>query len=178
MPPTLTGGLCPHGDICLPYLASSLFVLPGGACLCLQGVRTGRSVLHHSVSAADGTRKFLLQLADGLVVETVRGRVGAPGCGPGCGRAGLQACGRAGVRALVGDAPLSIPLPAPLPDTSVHSSFLCLLQVGIPADGTDRKRLTVCVSSQVTPHLPADGWLVVFWLSSPLPAVLLAVCAD
>lgn len=37
----------------------------------LQGVRTGRSVLHHSVSAADGTRKFLLQLVDGRVVETV-----------------------------------------------------------------------------------------------------------
>ncbi|KAL4440001.1 hypothetical protein ABPG75_003002 [Micractinium tetrahymenae] len=56
-----------------------------------QGVRTGRSVLHHSVSSPDGTRKFLLQLADGRVVETV----------------------------------------------------------GIPADGADRKRLTVCVSSQV-----------------------------
>lgn len=56
-----------------------------------KGVRTGRSVLHHSVSAADGTRKFLLQLADGRVVETV----------------------------------------------------------GIPADDADRKRLTVCVSSQV-----------------------------
>ncbi|PRW33242.1 ribosomal RNA large subunit methyltransferase N isoform A [Chlorella sorokiniana] len=36
-----------------------------------RGVRTGRSVLHHSVSAADGTRKFLLQLVDGRVVETV-----------------------------------------------------------------------------------------------------------
>lgn len=36
-----------------------------------DGVRTGRSVMHHSVAAADGTRKFLLQLADGRVVETV-----------------------------------------------------------------------------------------------------------
>ncbi|KAI3431690.1 hypothetical protein D9Q98_004736 [Chlorella vulgaris] len=56
-----------------------------------RGVRTGRSVVHHSVTASDGTRKFLLQLSDGLVVETV----------------------------------------------------------GIPADDADRKRLTVCVSSQV-----------------------------
>ncbi|PSC68805.1 ribosomal RNA large subunit methyltransferase N [Micractinium conductrix] len=56
-----------------------------------RGVRTGRSVLHHEVSAACGTRKFLLQLSDGRVVETV----------------------------------------------------------GIPADDADRKRLTVCVSSQV-----------------------------
>jgi len=45
----------------------------------LQGVRTGRSVLHHSVSAADGTRKFLLQLSDGRVVETVS-RGGGWGC--------------------------------------------------------------------------------------------------
>ena len=43
-----------------------------------QGVRTGRSVLHHEVAAADGTRKFLLQLADGRVVETVR----PAACGP------------------------------------------------------------------------------------------------
>ncbi|EFN52752.1 hypothetical protein CHLNCDRAFT_36696 [Chlorella variabilis] len=56
-----------------------------------RGVRTGRSVLHHSVASPDGTRKFLLQLADGRVVEAV----------------------------------------------------------GIPADGGDRRRLTVCVSSQV-----------------------------
>ena len=45
----------------------------------MQGVRTGRSVLHHSVSAADGTRKFLLQLSDGRVVETVS-RGGGWGC--------------------------------------------------------------------------------------------------
>ena len=32
---------------------------------------TGRSKLHHSVTAADGTRKFLLQLHDGLIVEAV-----------------------------------------------------------------------------------------------------------
>ncbi|KAJ9518797.1 hypothetical protein QJQ45_026088, partial [Haematococcus lacustris] len=36
-----------------------------------DGVRTGRSNLHHSVVAADGTRKFLLQLADGRLVEAV-----------------------------------------------------------------------------------------------------------
>ncbi|KAL6745537.1 hypothetical protein V8C86DRAFT_1722719 [Haematococcus lacustris] len=36
-----------------------------------DGVRTGRSILHHSVVAADGTRKFLLQLADGRLVEAV-----------------------------------------------------------------------------------------------------------
>lgn len=30
-----------------------------------------RSITHHTVAAADGTRKFLLQLADGRVVETV-----------------------------------------------------------------------------------------------------------
>jgi 23S rRNA (adenine2503-C2)-methyltransferase len=35
------------------------------------GVRTGRSILHKSVSAPDGTQKFLLQLQDGRVVETV-----------------------------------------------------------------------------------------------------------
>jgi len=34
-------------------------------------VRTGRSIVHHSVAAPDGTRKFLLQLHDGRVVETV-----------------------------------------------------------------------------------------------------------
>lgn len=36
-----------------------------------RGVSTGRSALHHEVSAADGTRKFLLRLHDGYVVETV-----------------------------------------------------------------------------------------------------------
>ncbi len=35
------------------------------------GVRTGRSIIHHSVSAPDGTRKFLLQLSDGRIVECV-----------------------------------------------------------------------------------------------------------
>ncbi|KAG2448464.1 hypothetical protein HYH02_006356 [Chlamydomonas schloesseri] len=39
--------------------------------LLADGVRTGRSLLHHSVGDADGTRKFLLQLADGRIVETV-----------------------------------------------------------------------------------------------------------
>ena len=29
--------------------------------LAARGVRTGRSLLHHEVAAADGTRKFLLQ---------------------------------------------------------------------------------------------------------------------
>lgn len=33
--------------------------------------RSGRSILHHSVGAADGTRKFLLQLYDGRIVEAV-----------------------------------------------------------------------------------------------------------
>jgi len=36
-----------------------------------RGVRTGRSLLHHEVRSSDGTRKFLLQLHDGLVVESV-----------------------------------------------------------------------------------------------------------
>ena len=36
-----------------------------------KGVSVGRSVLHHQVAAADGTRKFLLQLHDGYIVETV-----------------------------------------------------------------------------------------------------------
>ncbi|GAX81702.1 hypothetical protein CEUSTIGMA_g9130.t1 [Chlamydomonas eustigma] len=35
------------------------------------GVRTGRSIIHHSVEAPDGTRKFLLQQKDGRVVECV-----------------------------------------------------------------------------------------------------------
>ncbi|KAG1656687.1 hypothetical protein FOA52_007257 [Chlamydomonas sp. UWO 241] len=39
--------------------------------LTAAGVRTGRSIVHHSVAAPDGTRKFLLQLHDGRVVETV-----------------------------------------------------------------------------------------------------------
>ena len=30
--------------------------------LAARGVRTGRSLLHHEVAAADGTRKFLLQV--------------------------------------------------------------------------------------------------------------------
>ena len=34
-------------------------------------ISTGRSKLHHSVTAADDTRKFLLQLHDGLIVEAV-----------------------------------------------------------------------------------------------------------
>ena len=34
-------------------------------------ISTGRSKLHHSVTAEDGTRKFLLQLHDGLIVEAV-----------------------------------------------------------------------------------------------------------
>ncbi len=36
-----------------------------------MGVRTGRSTLHHAVVAKDGTRKFLMQLFDGYIVETV-----------------------------------------------------------------------------------------------------------
>ena len=36
-----------------------------------RGVRTGRSEIHHEVSAADGTRKFLLRLHDGFIIETV-----------------------------------------------------------------------------------------------------------
>lgn len=36
-----------------------------------DGVATGRSILHHEVVASCGTRKFLLKLHDGLVVETV-----------------------------------------------------------------------------------------------------------
>ena len=34
-------------------------------------MRTGRSILQHTVAAPDGTRKMLLQLSDGRVVETV-----------------------------------------------------------------------------------------------------------
>ena len=41
------------------------------AALKAAGVRTGRSKVHHTVQAADGTRKYLLQLHDGFVVETV-----------------------------------------------------------------------------------------------------------
>lgn len=41
------------------------------AALTARGVATGRSVLHHAVTAPDGTKKFLLQLFDGRVVETV-----------------------------------------------------------------------------------------------------------
>jgi len=36
-----------------------------------KGVKIGRSEIYHRVVARDGTRKFLLQLHDGLVVETV-----------------------------------------------------------------------------------------------------------
>ncbi len=39
--------------------------------LAAEGTRSGRSRVHREVRAADGTRKFLLQLADGHVVETV-----------------------------------------------------------------------------------------------------------
>jgi 23S rRNA (adenine2503-C2)-methyltransferase len=59
------------------------------ATLTERGLRTGRSVLHHEVRAADGTRKFLLQLHDGLVVETV----GIPsGGGAGGAKARLTVC--------------------------------------------------------------------------------------
>lgn len=47
-----------------------------------EGWRTGRSHLHHEVRAADGTAKYLLQLSDGLVVETV----GIPSDADGGGR--------------------------------------------------------------------------------------------
>ena len=36
-----------------------------------EGARSGRSKTFKEVTAADGTRKFLQQLADGHVVETV-----------------------------------------------------------------------------------------------------------
>ena len=39
--------------------------------LAARGMTTGRSVLQQTVAAKDGTRKFLLQLADGRVVEAV-----------------------------------------------------------------------------------------------------------
>jgi len=35
------------------------------------GIRSGRSILHEEVRAADGTTKFLLQLSDGRVVRRV-----------------------------------------------------------------------------------------------------------
>ena len=44
---------------------------PWRASLAERGVSVGRSALHHEVAAADGTRKFLLRLHDGLVVEAV-----------------------------------------------------------------------------------------------------------
>lgn len=34
-------------------------------------MRTGRAIINHSVTSKDGTRKFLLQLSDGRLVETV-----------------------------------------------------------------------------------------------------------
>lgn len=39
--------------------------------LAAAGYITGRSILAQTVTAADNTRKFLLQLHDGRVVETV-----------------------------------------------------------------------------------------------------------
>ena len=39
--------------------------------LAARGIKTGRSLLQQTVAAKDGTRKFLLQLADGRVVEAV-----------------------------------------------------------------------------------------------------------
>ncbi|KAF8066346.1 rlmN [Scenedesmus sp. PABB004] len=39
--------------------------------LAALGVRTGRSAVHHSVSSPDGTRKLLLQVEDGRLIETV-----------------------------------------------------------------------------------------------------------
>lgn len=50
-----------------------LHCVPKGALqqLADSGVVTGRSVVHHTVKAPDGTQKFLLQLQDGHVVETV-----------------------------------------------------------------------------------------------------------
>jgi 23S rRNA (adenine2503-C2)-methyltransferase len=35
------------------------------------GVTTGRSVVHHTLQAPDGTSKLLLQLAEGRLVEAV-----------------------------------------------------------------------------------------------------------
>jgi 23S rRNA (adenine2503-C2)-methyltransferase len=35
------------------------------------GVTTGRSVVHHTVQAPDGTSKLLLQLSEGRLIEAV-----------------------------------------------------------------------------------------------------------
>ena len=60
-----------------------------------RGVRTGRSLLHHEVRAADGTRKFLLQLFDGRVVETVG--IPVDDTGVGCGGWGVGGGGGVGI---------------------------------------------------------------------------------
>lgn len=104
-----------------------------------QGVRTGRSVLHHSVSSTDGTRKFLLQLADGRVVETVRGRRGRARAGnPHRWQAWLtaQAATAEQKRALAVLAPAGLGWAA------------CSCYLGPPAQGHARPRLS---------HVPA-GW--------------------
>lgn len=62
------------------------------AALAARGWRTGRAAEHARVAAADGTRKLLLQLADGRLVEAVGipERDAAPGGGAGKQR--LTAC--------------------------------------------------------------------------------------
>lgn len=55
---------------CLPGLhASSQVPADFRQRLSEAGVRTGRSLLQHSVAGPDGTTKYLLQLADGRVVR-------------------------------------------------------------------------------------------------------------
>jgi 23S rRNA (adenine2503-C2)-methyltransferase len=69
--------------------------------LAAADARTGRSILHHSVGAEDGTRKFLLQLQDGRIVETV----GIPADEGGKNR--LTVCVSSQVGCAAGPAPLT-----------------------------------------------------------------------
>ena len=47
-----------------------------------RGVRSGRSIIHSTAVSSDGSIKFLLQLYDGRLVETV----GIPADRDGCSR--------------------------------------------------------------------------------------------
>lgn len=84
-----------------------------------QGVKTGRSILHHEVRSPDGTRKFLLQLHDGFVVETV----------------GIPSGRRSGsINSINGKNNMS--------NRKMYAG-------GDSSEDSGKERLTVCVSSQV-----------------------------
>jgi hypothetical protein len=75
IPPPQTAHACLCGLFCcaLDVVRADIKGLPASFVAQLQaaGVTTGRSVVHHTLQAPDGTSKLLLQLAEGRLIEAV-----------------------------------------------------------------------------------------------------------